>query len=223
MKIKIFTLAAFASIILGIVSCKKLTNNSIAVNSSAISATIKSGTVTNEDITNKVNNIARFVDLNIDIDSSLQAGVDIADNNGFVATKNDILDGKIKAVNIKNAKGDDTRSFYDYYSSIEKIYVKFTKNEDLPNEELSQSNGYNELCSGYELKETDVNKLSIEIPEEAQKSLRNFLNGTTPVAGERTNMIVVIKGTCKLPIEKDAEFYLKVDAVTTLNLAQKVK
>lgn len=221
MILKIFTFSAFAAIILGTVSCKKLTNNSIAVNSSAISASFKSGTVSQEDITNNVNNIARFVDYNVDVDSSLQAAVTIADSNGFVATKNDILDGKIKTVNIKNTNSSDARSFYDYYSSIDKIYVKFTKNEDIPNEDLTVANGYNELCEGYLLKATDANKLSIEIPEASQKTLRNFLNGDTPVAGERTNMIVVIKGTCKLPIEKDAEFYLKVDAITTLNLSKK--
>jgi len=221
MKIKIFTLTAFATIVLGIVSCKKLANNSIAVNSSAISATFKSGIVTKEDITSKANNIARFVDLNIDIDSSLQAGVVIADSNGFKATKKDILEGKIKTVNVKNTNPSDTRSFYDYYSSIDKIYVKFTKNEDIPNEELTVANGYNELCGGYLLKATDVNKLSIEIPDSTQKTLKFFLNEATPISGERTNMIVVIKGTCKLPIEKDSEFYLKVDAITTLNLAKK--
>lgn len=221
MKTKIFTLTAFAAFLLGIVSCKKLTNNSIAVNSSAISANFKSGTVSQEDITNNVNKIARFVDLNVDVDSSLQAGVDIAEDNGFIASKNDILEGKIKTVNIKNTNSSDARSFYDYYSSIEKIYVKFTKNEDVPNEEITVANGYHELCGGYELKENDINKLSIEIPDSSQKTLRNFLNEATPIAGERTNMIVVIKGTCKLPIEKDSEFFLKVDAITTLNLSKK--
>jgi hypothetical protein len=223
MKIKIFTLATLAIITLGVMSCKKLTNNNIAVNSSAISATFKSGLVSKEDIVNKKNDIARFVDLNINIDSSLQVGVAIADSNGFVATKTDILDGKIKSVSIKNANSSDTRSFYDYYSNIEKIYVKFTKDEVLPNEEISESNGYNELCGKYDLTETDINKLVIAIPDSSQKSLKNFLNGATPAADERTNMIVIIKGTCKLPIEKDNEFYLKVDAITTLNLAQKAK
>jgi hypothetical protein len=111
------------------------------VNTSAISVNMNSGIVTQNDIDNNKNSIGVYVENNLDIDSILQIGVDVADKNNYITTKEQLLNGKINSVVVENRNSTDGRSFFSYFERIDGIFIKFSENEFNPNEEISVKNG----------------------------------------------------------------------------------
>ena len=221
MTIKTITNYLFIITILLLSSCKKLVDGSIKVNTSAISVNMNSGIVTQNDIDNNKNSIGVYVENNLDIDSILQIGVDVADKNNYITTKEQLLNGKINSVVVENRNSTDGRSFYSYFERIDGIFIKFSENEFNPSEEISVKNGFQLLCDTFPLLTSHVNKIEIQIEENKRNSLINYLNNTAPKPSEKRNLVVAIKGKCKNTIEEGNEFQLKITAKTLLTLLQK--
>lgn len=180
-----------------------------------------SGVVSVDDINNNTNCIGIHVINGLNVDSILQIGVDFADKNNFITTKEDILNGKINSVIIENRNSTDGRSFYSYFETIDGIFVKFTDSIYNPKEEVNERNGYQMLGDTFSLLPTNIDKIEIQIPENKRKNLKQFFNNLNPLPTEKKNLVIIIKGKCKNTIEEGNEFQLRVTANSLLTLTRK--